>query len=569
MLKKYLWLLLFIALPLKAVHAQDDKKIKPRIATSDGFEEPQTGSARVILLKNGNTLFLNFSLKNGITVTLYGPDHKKKSQSGMEIEGFRQRALKNAELKGYFEADGNLLVFIEKQMGSELNLFRILISGTTGKKISETRIKTIENVSLMRLGVVEFSTMARSGFIVRKDPNSEYYAILTFNSFEKGNKRVHVSHYSPGNNLIRESFYDSPGKKFTFIDPVDLYVNKDHYVCLITYLFNTRRTGGKASAVGIAKLDAGDTDFQGSILEDSDDYTVKNVAMKLNSNNGSLYLVSRIDHRKKGKGAVNPNSNDILRFRRTKLLVNIIDPGKMKSTGSFLVTQDLLNQYVNKYLGYKHAYGGEIQDFLINEDNSITLLYEELDRKVHHHSYQSSGGSTQGGMDTYSTRLGEIGISILDTRGKELDAYAVPKAQITEGSVYEFNLYNRNQTDWKFRRKITRDEVMGYYSYDALQLGSNQILIYNDYIKNFNNERTNYRSIKNVKYVSETNTLFAIYDGKNIDRQFLFGEPGKKNSNFINMEMISKNRDNTGFATMMVEKRGKKKVAKVLWVDFK
>ncbi|UCJ09898.1 hypothetical protein KTO58_12080 [Chitinophaga pendula] len=70
-----------------------------------------------------------------------------------------------------------------------------------------------------------------------------------------------------------------------------------------------------------------------------------------------------------------------------------------------------------------------------------------------------------------------------------------------------------------------------------------------------------------MNYVSRTNTICAIYDGKEITKTYLYGEPKGNESRFTQMEMISKDESGKSFATMMIERSGGRKQAYIVWIN--
>ena len=69
--------------------------------------------------------------------------------------------------------------------------------------------------------------------------------------------------------------------------------------------------------------------------------------------------------------------------------------------------------------------------------------------------------------------------------------------------------------------------------------------------------------------MSSTNTMCYRLNDPKMDKFYLFGEPGDhNNSTFCYIESSDYNTDLNTYATMIVERDGRDKVAKIAWVKF-
>src|SRR5580658_4009504 len=139
------------------------------IAAGPLFREPEQGYGKILLLKNGNTLFVHITYKEGIEVQIYNADHKQKAA---KIITPRYGNLKHALIEGIFEIEGNVVLFIADGEERTLVLNRLIIDGNTGVLKEEKRIAEINKASMGQGYAIFFGRVPPPDFFIRKDPNS-------------------------------------------------------------------------------------------------------------------------------------------------------------------------------------------------------------------------------------------------------------------------------------------------------------------------------------------------------------------------------------------------------------
>lgn len=573
MLKRLLFTCFCSVVMFVALHAQTNV---PTIERSTAFEEPELGASRLLLMKNGNTLFFNFTPKKGIDVTVYNTKHRAKSVVNNTIQSWKQKAMKRASLRGLYEMNGQAVVFIQQVVKKKPCLYRFIFDANSGKLVSERVISDLPRLGMGAGYAVFFGGVAIPDFYVRKDPNSEYYAIAVFNSFAHDrNQRIQVIHYSPDHKEINKAFYNSPDGVYKYLNFLDMYINRDEFVFITAYAYNTRSSGGKDSRIVISRLMNGSKEFQYNLLDHTDDFKNVDVAMKYSSTEKQVYMLASVDAKSANREATMHKGGVGGRY---VLQMNVIDPVELKVKTNYFVEHPQLDEYVKEHLKYKKPYYGVIQDFNLNDDHTVSLMFEELDIIEHRtNNYTGPGGVGGGGVNTgvvgsvwYSTRLGEIGLTRLDASGKEVSSYAIAKAQEAKTRLDILNINQRPQSNWSFRGKgSSYSDISGFFSYDYLFANNNGYVIYNDYSRNAESDDENYRSKKKMVRISNANTMCAVYDGTRVTNTYLFGDPGKKDeSRFSQMEMNTHSEDGKSYATMMIERKGRDKSAYIVWVKF-
>ncbi|WP_146151381.1 hypothetical protein [Chitinophaga niastensis] len=568
MFKKLLFVCLSVFL-FQGAQSQAPAAESPTVVRSTPFDEPERGANRLLLMKNGNTLFFSFTPKKGIDVTVFDQQHQSKPVMKNRITSWKNKQMSKAQLEGLYEINGQAVVFLQQYVKKKPCLFRFIFDAANGKLIEEKLIADLPRIGMGQGYAIAFGGMKMPEFDLRKDPNSEYYAVAMLNSkAHESGERIKVIHFNPQHQVINESFFDTPKGDYKYINLADMYVQGDKFVFLSTFAYNTRSSGGKDSRFVIGSLAKGDNQFKSVLLDYTEDFKLRDVALKYSNLNNSVYLLTTITAK------TSPEEPIMSRSKTDKfsLLMNEINPENLTVKQHYFIDHPMLDKYAQKHLKYKKKYQGVIQDFNLNADGTINLLLEEMD--IIAHTYTNTNTNGRGGITmgtshtTYTTRLGEMGIVQLAANGKEINSYAIAKSQEASVILDIFDLNRRNQSSWNFRGKRSKTNLSGFYSYDFFNTNNKDYIIYNDYPENKESNTENYRRKKNVKTVSKTNTICAIVDGQQITKTYLFGDPGDKTeSRFSQMEMITKNADGKSFSTMMIERKGRHKKAYIVWVS--
>lgn len=95
--------------------------------------------------------------------------------------------------------------------------------------------------------------------------------------------------------------------------------------------------------------------------------------------------------------------------------MNIFDPSSLRQQKTYFVEHLPLDSFAKEQLKYKYAYNGIIQDFHINNDNSISLLFEELNVQEKEQQFTDSISMLCSMFSSphYYTNLGEIGMAVI------------------------------------------------------------------------------------------------------------------------------------------------------------
>ncbi|RBL90638.1 hypothetical protein [Chitinophaga flava] len=534
----------------------------PSVQRSEPFPEPTSGANRLLFMPDGNTLFFNFTPRKGIEVTVYNPNHQVSATTRSSIRSWSNWRMYTSQLRGLYAINGQAVVFLEQQIHLKPALYRLVFDAHSGALLSDTLVARLSRPNLLNHHVVSSNPEEIPSFVIKKDPDSDFYGIAMTNmGTRNAAKRIRVLHFSPHHTLLNDAFFEVPDNHLKYIDVADMHVNADSAVFLATFAYNNGVFYTRNSRIIIGKLQPGHRSFQTSVLEHTANMQVQNAALQYNRQDGHIYLLTTVQSRTTEEKPI-MRTNLINRFA---LLMNVINPDNLTVKNHYFVRHNLLDTYAQQHLQYKYPYYGEIQDFRLNPDGSVQLLMEETDvttRTI----YDSTLLHFKTPTTNTITHLGGIGLVKLGADGKELDGYAIAKDQRAEAFINTFALNKRNQSGWTFRAADNWMNLSGFCSYDFFSADGRDYVIYNDYPSNKENTSERYRSQKTVYQMSRTNTVCAVYDGHQINKTWLYGEPAAGESRFTQMEMIARKPDGKSFATMMIERKEGHKQAYIVWV---
>lgn len=520
------------------------------------FEEPEDGWNKVLQLKNGNTFFFHFTKKDGIEINLYGKDRKIIGKKTITSDLWEPKKMRISNIEGLYEINGDAVIFLNQVLHRTPTLFRIVLDGNTGIKKDEREISTLKRYGAGAGYAMLYGGVDPNDFYIEKDPRSDCYAVVNFNGFAgETDERIEVVHYDGGHNVINRAFYDSPEGHFKYLRYIGMTVLGDKQVFLCSYGFNTKSSGDKDSRVIVSRLNKEDKNFTHKLLDFTDDFRDTKSIMQYNASTGTIQLLTLTLLKTKSKAFSNKSTTYYL------TLMSYIDPQSLSIITAKPLLGEKLDAYANSNLGEKNGFMGLPQQIFVNEDNSTTVLMEEMTI-----TERRNGSSV-----TYSTELGNIGIAELDERGAEKEGYAIAKAQTASGKIDPMYVSQKSKGLWSYRGTPTLAIATlnnnAFMSFDYINTADGKYVVFNDHPKNFNQTDPRKRIV--VAFISEANTMCYKLDKGKIDKYYLFGKPSNdENSRFCYIESSHFLQETNTYATLMMERRGKNKMAKIAWVKF-
>lgn len=525
-----------------------------KVEYSTPFEEPVKGSYKVLQLTNGYTFFFNFNNEDGIALTVYKPDRKLASRKVLSTTKWEPKEMKNATMEGMYEIGGQPVIFLHFLIDREPILYRIQLHSENGSIAKLEEIGRLPKYKLLSGYAMAFGDIDPVDFMVEKDPYSDAYAVVHYNSFAKeSDKRLELVHYVVENGEHKEitrSFYDAQNFKYTKYIGMTVHGNKS--VNMAAYGYNTEAfSNDRDSRVIISRIRKGETQFTNKNLEFTEDFKDTEGLMNYNPETGIIQMLTLTLLKTKG------GANYYLP------LVSFIDPESLQIIKKIVLPMDGLNSYIKVKKVGDDEFTHLPVNIILNTNNTTTILLEEKQEEA---------------INSSSTKVvfGRIGVITLDNSGKDIDAYALMKGQIATGhSTAMFYHAKRGKGLWSYTTHrgltmYTPDDNRSYYSFDYISTTSNNIyIIYNDNRNNFKGGvAIADNDMEIIKPVSESVAIYRkVINSTKIESGYLYGRNASDDQTaFCNVESAHFRKDTGVYASLMVKRNKKEKKAYISWV---
>lgn len=519
----------------------------PVVTQGADFQEPGDGWDKLMQLKNGNTIYLHFAKKEGLLVTVYNAAHERKVADTVHTQLWNSADLESTEIDGIYEINGQPVVFLQQLVKYNPVLYRLVLDGETGNLVREDKLGELPSVQ--HRSVFAGDNLASHDIYVEKDPATGYYAVALFSgaAIQKNDsihERIQVIHFSPTHEVVNKGWFYLADTSYSYFSYISMAVQGKERVYLGTVGFNVKRKDGDAGPKVLLSILSPDS---ATFAHHPLDYTAGagnvggyiQTAPAVAQVRMLLYLPSR---QKEGG---------------TGIFMNTFQAATGKLRKHLQLSFPELTRNVQLNLGYKEKYKGTPQRLLLNEDGSSTLLLENF-------SFFKQGNSQ---VNKLHTNLGDIGIALLDTIGKENSTMAVSKYQVITGVCEPFQLQRRTKSEWMFRNKIAALNTNTYLSYDYIPGGEVSFVLFNDYLQYLDTGGQD-KVRKPLKFATDANFVcYRFYKGK-MERLFLFGVPEVTKGYACMMGAADYNAESRTYATVLISRVGLEKKANIAWIKF-
>jgi hypothetical protein len=506
------------------------------IAGSTTFEEPENGYAKLLQMKNGNTVYLHINIKEGVEIKIFDSLHRSKVDKMIEPKYNRS---KRKSIEAVFEINGNIVLMVSEADDRVPVLYRVIIDGKSGDIKQDEKIAELSRVTMGQGYAMAFGNVPKPDFFVRKDPNSNYYAIVMLNSFESDrNKRLEIVWYGPDNKEIKRAFYLSPDDKYKYLNYLDMAVIGGEKVSVLAYAYNTSASGGKESELVIASLDAAAKAVTLDELSFSKDLIFNYGQTRYNPVTKNILLLAAVQIGKKSN-----QYGTILAF---------IDPFERKVVAGHPIFPEDVDAENHELFGKHKGYTGVPQNIFVNADGSFSVVYEEIT------NYTQSGSN----YSTSYSEIGNIAVCKYDATGKELQSYLIPKNHRVYG--YYLQPFYHSAREGSATQLLTGNQFKSFAYLDGKK---NSYLLFNDIEKN--GETAKKGKITTIQSVKECDGFYFPLAGNDIlpERKFVFGRPdGKKEHELALFAISDYDRERNIYSTLELETNGRSKEVKVVWL---
>ena len=522
------------------------------IEKSEEFDEPKAGWNRLMQLKNGNTLFFHSTRKDGIEVTVYNKQRKLIATTSLDSKLWDIDKLKKTKIEALYEINGEPVLFVIQADDKVPTLYRMCLNPNTGAVTKEDELGHLGKTSIWAGYAMAFGGVDASDMIVEKDPNSDCYAVIYFNGFaHNSSERIKVVHYDGTHKVLNTAYYESPGHKFKYLRFIGCVVDGSKRVFVTTYGHNGN-TSDVAARIIVSKLNLGDSNFVHNQLNFSEDFDNTQSVMLYNHNNNTIQLLTLTLANSKHKFMSSKTTKSYL------TLLSYLDPETLELKGVKPLQGQKVVAYGRKKIDKEYEFKGLPTQMIINSDNTTTVLSEEMEIVIVRSQHTTRT----------NTILRDIAVSELSDTGAEVRGYAITKYHYADGAFSNLYMAKRGKGTFTYPSKSKKPSSNDFFSFDYISAPKGHYVIFNDLPRNAEKEESD-DSRKKVAAASPTNTMCYRMDGDKIEKSYLFGEPeGKKESTFCNIRSSCYSNEFNTYATIIVEREGRRKSSKIAWVTF-
>lgn len=518
------------------------------IAEGQIFDEPEKGFCKILQMKNGNTFFFQFTFKDGLYIKPYNSKHKEGTEVHIDPQygKLAKSDMAGTAIEGIFEVSGDVLIFVSKFEGKSPVLYRMILDGNTGKLKDDKIIASIEKMTYGQGYSMVFGGVPMPGFYVKKDPFSDNYGIVLMHSFEEDrNKRLEIMHFGSKNELISQAYFKSPNDYYKYLQYVDMTVLGKDRVCVMAYAYNTKSSGGKASELLMANLNAGDKVITATKLDFTKDLTSVYGNMKYNPVTKKLILVIAGKEQEKDSYFTS--------------YIAYVNPDQKKLEYSATASPIAASAKSAEIFGEKKTFSGLPQNIYINKDGSFVIVYEEIQLEA----VSRGGTGFSMGPSSYNTKLGNIAIGSYSITGAELGSYLIVKSQYLPGvHLYPYYLSDREGQAQKM------DDGNQFKSFSYIDGQTKPYILFNDVAEN-QEKVAKGKKPTTIQGVGECDAFLYSVAGREImpSREYAFGEPAKKEHNLALFSISDYDKDNNSYVTLKLAKEGRQKGVQLVWLQ--
>lgn len=473
---------------------------QPKMVMSPGFEEPEPGTKKLLILKNGNVAYLNITPDN-IETKIFDQQGKQLSMRKIPHSQWTDRKMSASTFGGLYEINNEIVLFYHQtHRGNVEVLKRIHLDAATGKF---NRAKEI-----LRLG--ETSAILPVAVKVDEATGHQVVFYITDTDYKSFKAQFYDDQFNPAGEATLTT-------QDSILDYHNLVFHNG--TLYAQYSYKLRKWKEERMALMLATLKEGDNAFEIHDLKTTVPSDMNGMKMVHNPATNTCHTVLMYEERRKGG------------FNGRETVYSSIEQKYVNYNNFEVVEKGMGGELNSKALGMgiTDGYHGVLENVFSTGKNANAVVCEEL-------SYYYTKSATE-------TRAGNLGIAIQDETGKVKEAYVIERMQASGRGF--------------MRNRFEIEQYFGYYYFNAPDAG---YIIFNDIPENFDKEPG--KKAHYVTTISDANAiLYKMVNGK-VTKSYLFGAPKDKRSGNYAMpgSMAYNAKDNTLAMLMVNNDRGNKKV---------
>jgi hypothetical protein len=333
------------------------------VAQSPLFKEPVAGYGRILHMKNGSTVFLQITSRDGLYVDIYDEDNKPKAQTHLSTNF---GTLLGSCVNAVFESNNDITLFISEVESRQPVLYRIVIDGKTGNiKRDEKLSMTNRYAYFAQPFITQYEPV--TSFFVRKDPNSDNYALVVLHNNDRSvSGNLEVIWYTGAHKEIARAYYANSDTRYKNINYLDMVVVGDEKVCLFAHIYNQTEVGDKKGQLIMATLSKTTDTLALSKLNIGAKKVIDSGLVKYNPVTKKILFI----------GYAHAEAGDEEKYAG---ICGFVDPTRKTPDQEIDIYPAKANEKTQALAG--RNYTGMPQNVFLRSDGGFSIVYEELTRK--------------------------------------------------------------------------------------------------------------------------------------------------------------------------------------------
>jgi len=484
------------------------------IAASREFNEPYSGSTKLLLMKNGNLILADVGFKDSIRIRIYNAAHQEIAVTSYEMAKPDKR--KYSGLRAAFEINGEVVLFIATEEEKTETLYRVIVDPNSGQVKKEEKI-----LSLKPLPKNEMYALWWGNLSISKGVESDDYAIVFCNNFRSDKvKEIGVLLFNKEHVETGRSFYETAEKEFESLKLIGLSLTGPEKAALLL-VGSPWKDGDRKMFLALTKKGSSAL----TIIEQKfpEEKLPRDSKLFYNSYSKKLVLAAVC----------------VCNEKRDNKYLYMIDPesGKTEKKINYAFNNAFHEKGEDIY-GRKYLPLGAPMNLLVDKHGNFSVIYR-ADGTI----------STSSGASTYSTAL-EFTVADFDIDGKLLNNYLIPRKIVINP--------NSNFGD-------------SYEAYAYIKNSDRAFLFFNDHRENIERLEKN-KDPKQVIVVKDCDAFYFPLTGNNVlpARKYLYKETDDREEHiqFSYGAACVYDKENDIFITVRLNRDEKKrtKSVNVVWL---